>query len=202
MTSKPTDDESLYWQACQYVQGDLSAADEEAFEGLLAADQAAREAVAFAAEMQNAIHAACVWEAAESTRVAVPRRRMMLASGAVGGVLAASALLVLATINNGHSESQSRIAAVDGPPVVQQQASSELALLWAHQLEAEPAMLTPVDEVEQLEQVEEVASWEGDGVDPTDWMWLAISEEGQPRDEDSPESSDEGAFDEPQEESL
>ena len=48
---KPGSETDLHWLAFLYVCGELSRADEAAFEGRLANDQAAREAVFSAAEL-------------------------------------------------------------------------------------------------------------------------------------------------------
>lgn len=55
MIDEPNMNEDLHWLAFRYVCGEMTPGEEESFEHRLAADQAAREAVAEAVELQGAI---------------------------------------------------------------------------------------------------------------------------------------------------
>ena len=88
--------DELSWLAFQYVAGDFSTADAEAFEERLATDQAAREAVAEAVAL---FHAVCEAEAAEPA-VAVAKRTAWSPSFVWRTVVAiAAAVLLAGTLN-------------------------------------------------------------------------------------------------------
>ena len=53
---KPESSHNLAWEAFRYAAGEMNAAEGEAFEQLLADDQAAREALAEAVELTQAVH--------------------------------------------------------------------------------------------------------------------------------------------------
>lgn len=216
MTKQPTNDDPLFWQACQYVQGELSAEAEESFEEQLAVDQAAREAVALAAEVHNAIHAACAWEVAERPVVpaVAPAAQQALTSSRrwqwVVGLLAASivAMVTLANkdwsdgSNGANGSSQQAVGGADPDRVPVAASDSDLALLWAQQLDAEPTLSVSVAEESHADSTQE---WEGSEEMDAGWMWLAISDANDEVEEEMPEGLDEGfdeGFDQPLEESL
>ena len=63
--------DQLAWEAFQYISGDLTGGERETFESRLAADQSAREAVAAAVEMTQAVNLAL-----EAELVTIPQPAM------------------------------------------------------------------------------------------------------------------------------
>jgi hypothetical protein len=116
--------EELDWLAFRYVAGELAADEAGDFEGRLARDQTARDAVSRAVELTSAI---CAVEATSSAPVHLARRRRVQQSLRWAVCLSACALVLIVCFRYlRHSES--------GPPGskdVSSAAAAELAVVWS-----------------------------------------------------------------------
>lgn len=132
----PLDDASaLEWLAFRYVADELTELEREAFEARLADDQAAREAVAAAVDLTQAV----AWVEHESTAIARPaaaptrpqRERTRRWTIALGWMLAGSAacLAGLALVNRFRDESSDRL--LDSAAMHASDEPRQLALAWS-----------------------------------------------------------------------
>jgi hypothetical protein len=153
------DSADLDWLAFQYVNDELSPAEVEQFEQRLADDQVAREAVAEAVLLSQAVGAG------QSLPVAAHRRGWLL--HAAWATVAAAACLALAMVLR--SPPQEPLQPVAQRPQVSD-LSEELALVWVQGL-ALPDVLLP--EEEDLGLAIDARDAERDDVVPL-WMLEAL----------------------------
>ena len=112
--------QELAWLAFRYVSDELSVEETAAFEERLASDQAAREAVAEAVLLCEAV------SAGESVAPASVERRSWRQHLGWAAIGAAACLLLVLAIRSGEQGFQ--------PPVASTLTSADLALVWAQNL--------------------------------------------------------------------
>ena len=121
---KSADREELDWLAFRYVAGELAPDEASDFEGRLAHDQAARDAVSRAVELTNAIRAA---ETAEPASVSPVRRQRLRMSLRLVACLSACALVAIVChwlLRDGESQPSD----VSERPLT---AAAQLAVVWS-----------------------------------------------------------------------
>lgn len=150
------DSASLSWLAFQYVNEELSPLEAEAFEERLACDQAAREAVAEAVLLCQAV--------AAGEKVELPaQRRTWLWPASWAAVGAAACLAVSMLIPPDSREPDQHAAQTSAADA----ASADLALIWAQSgVLDEMSLMEPVDEdlglvggVRELDPSVDVPAW-------------------------------------------
>ncbi len=125
---------NLHWQAFQYICGDLSPDESVAFEQILTTDQSAREAVAVAVELTQAVSAAKRPDIAlpirRSTETSDKNSRRWIAAGWMT-VGAAVCLAVLFAINGLNSKAPSEQIAKPNLRSITGEQARTLALRWS-----------------------------------------------------------------------
>ena len=185
--AKPSD---LQWLAYRYATGEMSNEEESSFELRLVEDQAAREAVAGAVQLHDALAAA----GSDSMTVGVASRVWQRVAAAVAVVAAAAVCIVLAQPNAVTSDQQrplsgpsQPIASVDQPQAgaLGGGADQKLAELWATQWAGEPREVAAAAfVVEPVAPVAPIADADNAWDEPTveednaAWMWEALNVTG------------------------
>lgn len=176
-----SDQNNLDWLAFQYVAGEMSPPEADAFEARLLDDQHAREAVAAAVELCQAVEATCSMasDAVPATVLSASRSATWMVPAAWLTLGAAACLLVVASIHWLDSST---------PPASKWVASSasehdlELALAWSdvrelqsQGFEADPAIDNDDDSLESSFS-DEIESESSDPLDAPSWIVNALAE--------------------------
>jgi hypothetical protein len=181
----------LDWLAYQYVAGEMCAADYEAFEERLAADQSARQAVATAVELIAACQAGLGARPVIKPAATSPRRRTAFRLAVLSAGLAAS--LTIAWLGQfqgrGSDPGLADRDSIDrGSSWVGSESSGgpQLALMWADLGENLTAETAPLGDV-PLEAPEAngvsngtAASGEDNDLAAPDWLMAALSDDADP----------------------
>ena len=177
-----TDRNNLDWLAFQYVAGEMSPPDAEAFETRLLDDQPAREAVAAAVELCQAVEATCSAPGRAGAATTLPASRMSATWMAPAAWLAAGAaacLLVVASIqwlSAPNKSGENRMARGSSD------ADLELALAWSdvRQLQSEgaeaDAAIEPDDDSLASSFTDELESDSSAQFDAPSWILNALAE--------------------------
>ena len=158
--------DELAWQAFRYIAGEMNAAEQERFDAQLAADQAAREAVAAAVEISRATAIALAPQPAPAPRTTGPRRWPL-----VGWGVAAAACLAMAFgwMPLGERSSPSQLAQTEALAMQWSEIRQRQALPHDESLAASPPDEW-TDEFDDAEPAEESPA-----VAP-EWMLAAVLE--------------------------
>jgi hypothetical protein len=184
----------LDWLAYQYVAGEMSAADQDAFEGRLATDQAARESVAAAVELVAACQAAFERRPVVKPIKTSPQRRTALRLAVLSAALAASITIAWLGQFQGRG-SDPGLADRDtqdrGSSWVGSESSGgpQLAMIWADLGENMTPEIASVGETtaEAAEVNGSAANGDDNDLVAPDWLMAALLD-----DQASPTDPDEG----------
>jgi len=175
---KPGWETDLHWFAFLYVSGELSPADEAAFEGRLTNDQAAREAVFSAAELALALD----YAVPADPPVVSPERRSRPSRMLPWAIAAAAACVALAvglSFLGRRNPDPPRLMARPSLPQHQRLPVSQVALAWSSlsQEEGTDPIARPSGLVDSQAGAEtEVVPFLEEGVSkPPGWLLIATS---------------------------
>jgi hypothetical protein len=181
-----TDWTDLQWLAFCYIADELSADEAEVFEERLAADQEAREAVARAVELSQAV-AALPRETVCPSPAASPWRRRLawMTVGATAACLAFAVWLLNSHLT-GPGPAPHDVPLANGPgveelpvSVVEDPAAGRLLALWSHSADVVNSVLAlrPSEPAETNAEFEPIEVAEVDNLAVPGWMLAAVSTE-------------------------
>jgi hypothetical protein len=161
-----TNSADLDWLAFQYVSDELSSEEAARFEERLADDQAAREAVAGAMLLVQAVAAGATLVSPAATH------RSWLQPAAWAGIGAAACLALVFVLRSPPRDEVQPVAVQ--PPPVSELSSAELALVWAQSNALAEAMMADVLADDDTSLATESRDADRDFVVPA-WMLEALS---------------------------
>lgn len=173
------------WEAYRYVSGEMSDAEEAAFEGRLAVEQPLREAVAAVVETESAV--CCIESERQVVRTkrpaVVPRRRVHVGLFAAASAVLAIALVVFLRGGNDPVEPKTDVA--DNAdlerrltlPVDDGDRTDDIVAFWSTPTEPRRPSVEDRDLGDWLDEADAVATDEEEEFVVPGWMLAAIAPE-------------------------